>query len=69
MRKAAGIKKGSGEPNTQQSWYGYSCATWKKLLRAKMADLNANDMDAAVNIIAGSARSAGIEVKGLIDYG
>lgn len=63
LRKAAGIKKGSGEPNTKKVG-SVSRAQLEEIATAKMVDLNANDMDAAVNIIAGSARSAGIEVKG-----
>jgi len=63
LRKAAGIKKGSGVPNTQKVGV-VSRAQLEEIATTKMADLNANDMDAAVNIIAGSARSAGIEVKG-----
>lgn len=63
LRKAAGIKKGSGVPNTQKVGK-VTRAQLEEIATTKMADLNANDMDAAVNIIAGSARSAGIEVEG-----
>ena len=63
LRKAAGIKKGSGEPNTKKVGK-VTRAQLEEIATTKMEDLNANDMDAAVNIIAGSARSAGIEVKG-----
>ncbi len=63
LRKAAGIKKGSGEPNTNKVGK-VTRAQLEEIATTKMEDLNANDMDAAVNIIAGSARSAGIEVKG-----
>ena len=61
LKQAAKIKSGSGEPN--KNIVG---AVTKKQIRqiaeAKMADLNANDIDAAMKIIAGSARSMGIEV-------
>lgn len=63
LRKAAGIKKGSGVPNTQKVGK-VTRAQLEEIATTKMADLNANDMDAAVRIIAGSARSAGIEVEG-----
>jgi large subunit ribosomal protein L11 len=63
LRKAAGIKKGSGVPNTQKVGK-VTRAQLEEIATTKMADLNANDMDAAVKIIAGSARSAGIEVEG-----
>ena len=63
LRKAAGIKKGSGEPNTRKVGK-VTRAQLEEIATTKMADLNANDMDAAVKIIAGSARSAGIEVEG-----
>jgi len=62
LRKAAGIKKGSGVPNTQKVGK-VTRAQLEEIAEAKMVDLNANDMDAAVRIIAGSARSAGIEVE------
>ncbi len=63
LRKAAGIQKGSGVPNTQKVGK-VTRAQLEEIATTKMADLNANDMDAAVNIIAGSARSAGIDVEG-----
>ena len=63
LRKAAGIKKGSGEPNIKKVGK-VTRAQLEEIANAKMVDLNANDLEAAVSIIAGSARSAGIEVKG-----
>ena len=63
LRKAAGIKKGSGTPNTNKVGK-VTRAQLEEIATTKMADLNAADMDAAVRIIAGSARSAGIEVEG-----
>jgi large subunit ribosomal protein L11 len=63
LRKAAGIKKGSGVPNTQKVGK-VTRAQLEEIATTKMEDLNANDMEAAVKIIAGSARSAGIEVEG-----
>ena len=64
LRKAAGIKKGSGEPNTNKVGK-VNRAQLEEIATTKMPDLNAADMDAAVRIIAGSARSAGIEVEGV----
>ena len=61
LRKAANIAKGSGEPNRNK----VGKVTRDQLVEianVKMEDLNANDVDAAVNIIAGTARSMGIEV-------
>lgn len=63
LRKAAGIKKGSGTPNTNKVGK-VTRAQLEEIAETKMADLNAANMDAAVRIIAGSARSAGIEVEG-----
>ncbi|MEM6641181.1 MAG: 50S ribosomal protein L11 [Pseudomonadota bacterium] len=63
LRKAAGIKKGSGEPNTKKVGK-VTRAQLEEIAQTKMQDLNANDLDAAVRIIAGSARSMGLEVEG-----
>ncbi|MCA9837074.1 MAG: 50S ribosomal protein L11 [Trueperaceae bacterium] len=63
IRKAAGIPKGSGEP--QKNKVGK--LTWDQCLelgKQKMADLNANDAEAAAKIIAGTARSMGVTVEG-----
>lgn len=60
--KAAGIEKGSGVPNKTK----VATLTRKQveeIAKVKMPDLNAKDMDAAVNIIAGTARSMGVVVK------
>lgn len=64
LKKAAGIKKGSGTPHTDKV-AKVSRAQLEEIATTKMADLNANDMDAAVKIIAGSARSMGIETEGV----
>ena len=64
LKKAAGIQKGSGTPNTNKVGK-VTRAQLEEIATTKMADLNALDMDAAVRIIAGSARSAGIEVEGV----
>jgi len=64
LRKAAGVAKGSGTPNTAKVGK-VTRAQLEEIATTKMADLNANDMDAAVRIIAGSARSMGIDVEGV----
>jgi len=64
LKKAAGIAKGSGVPN-QNKVGKVTRAQLEEIAETKMADLNAADMDAAVRIIAGSARSMGIEVEGV----
>ncbi len=64
LKKAAGLKKGSGEPNTNKVGK-VTRAQLEEIVKAKEADLTAADMDAAVRTIAGSARSMGLEVEGL----
>ena len=64
LRKAAGIKKGSGRPNTEKVGK-VTREQLEEIVKTKEADLTAADMDAAVRTIAGSARSAGIEVEGV----
>jgi large subunit ribosomal protein L11 len=62
LLKALGAKKGSGEPNRDKIGT-VTRAQLEEIAAAKMPDLSANDMDAAVKIIAGSARSMGIDVE------
>jgi large subunit ribosomal protein L11 len=64
LKKAAGVSKGSGVPNAEKIGK-VTRAQLEEIATTKMADLNANDMEAAVRIIAGSARSMGIEVEGV----
>lgn len=61
LKKAAGIEKASGEPNREKVGT-VSSAQVKEIAETKMKDLNANDIEAAMKIIAGTARSMGIEV-------
>ncbi|MFT6388102.1 MAG: large subunit ribosomal protein L11 [Cellvibrionaceae bacterium] len=65
LRKAAGIQKGSGRPNTEKVGK-VTREQLEEIATAKMPDLTAADMDAAVRTIAGSAVSAGLEVEGVI---
>ncbi len=64
LKKAAGIQKGSGTPNTDKVG-SVTRAQLEEIAKIKEPDLNAADMDAAVRIIAGSARSMGLDVEGL----
>ena len=64
LRKAVGISKGSPRPNTEKVGK-VTRAQLEDVARQKMPDLTASDLDAAVRTIAGSARSAGLEVEGL----
>jgi len=61
LKKAAGIPKGSGA-NKKDKAGRVSQDQLREIAQMKMADLNANDVDAAMRIIAGTARSMGIEV-------
>ena len=61
LRKAAGIAKGSGEPNKEKV-AKISMSQVEDIARAKMKDLNAYDMEGAIRMVEGSARSMGIIV-------
>jgi large subunit ribosomal protein L11 len=60
---AAGVEKGSGEPHTKKV-AKVTMAQVRDIAQTKMEDLNANDIDQAAKIIAGTARSMGITVEG-----
>ena len=64
LRKAAGIGKGSSEPNRNKVGK-VTRQQLEEIAKTKEPDLNANDLDNAVRIIAGSARSMGIETEGV----
>ncbi len=61
LAKAAGVDKGSGEPNRNKVGK-VTKAKVREIAETKMGDLNANDLDAAIRMIEGTARSMGIEV-------
>ncbi len=61
LLKAAGLEKGSGEPNKNKVGK-VTRAQVEEIAKTKMPDLNATDIDAAMRIIEGTARSMGIEV-------
>ncbi len=61
LKKAAKVEKGSGEPNRIKVGT-VTKAQVREIAQLKLPDLNANDLDAATNIVAGTARSMGIDV-------
>jgi len=63
LLKAAGLQKGSSNPNTNKVG-AVTMAQVEEIAKTKMPDLNANDLEAAIRTISGTARSAGLEVKG-----
>ncbi|MCG0277106.1 MAG: 50S ribosomal protein L11 [Thermanaeromonas sp.] len=63
LKKALGIETASGEPNRKKVGK-VSRATIREIAELKMKDLNANDIEAAMRMIEGTARSMGIEVEG-----
>jgi len=63
IKKAAAVPKGSGA-NKKEKAGAITRDQLRQIAEMKMPDLNANDVDAAMNIIAGTARSMGIEVRG-----
>jgi len=62
LKKAAGIEKGSGEPNKKKVGK-VTLAQVREIAEKKMKDLNANDIEAAMEIIKGTARNMGITVE------
>jgi large subunit ribosomal protein L11 len=63
LKKAANIAKGSPVPNKDKVG-SVTRAQMEEIAKLKMNDLNATDVDMAVNMVAGTARSMGLEVKG-----
>ncbi len=63
LKKAANIAKGSGEPNKSKVGK-VSMKDVREIAQLKMPDLNASNLDAAVKIVLGTARSMGVEVEG-----
>jgi len=61
IKQAAGLEKGSGEPNRTKV-ARLTPDQIRRIAEQKMADLNANDVEAAMRIIEGTARSMGVEV-------
>lgn len=63
LRKAAGLSKASGEPNKKKV-ATITLAQAEEIAKIKMPDLNATDLEAATNMVKGTARSMGIVVEG-----
>ena len=63
IKKEANIKKGSGTTGISESVGRLTREQLNKIAKEKMVDLNANSIEAAANIIAGTAKSMGIEIK------
>ena len=63
LKKAANISKGSGEPNKTKVGK-ITMKDVREIAQLKMPDLNASDIDGAINIVLGTARSMGVEVEG-----
>ena len=64
IKKACGLEKGSSEPNKEKV-ATITKAQLEEIAKTKMPDLNANDIEAGIKIIAGTARSMGVIVEGL----
>ena len=63
VKKEAGIEKGSGQPNRNKVG-SITAAQGKKIAEIKMPDLNCDSLESAMAMVAGAARSMGVEVKG-----
>lgn len=63
LLKAAGVEKGAAKPGAGKGGK-VTAAQIREIAERKMPDLNANDIEAAIKIVSGSARSAGIEIVG-----
>ncbi|MDD5696906.1 MAG: 50S ribosomal protein L11, partial [Candidatus Pacebacteria bacterium] len=62
IKKAIGLEKGSGEPNKKKVGK-ITRAQLEEIAKQKMPDLNANDLEQAVKIIEGTAKSLGLEIE------
>ncbi len=64
IRKALGIQKGSGKPNSEKIAKKLSQAQLTEIAEAKAEDMNADDIEAIKKMVAGTARSMGVEIDG-----
>jgi large subunit ribosomal protein L11 len=64
IRNALGIKKGSGKPNTEKIAKKLSDAQLTQIAEAKAEDMNADNVESIKKMVAGTARSMGVEVEG-----
>lgn len=63
IRKALGIEKGSGVPNKEKVTKKLTQAQLTEIAEAKMADMNTDDIEAVKKMVAGTARSMGVEIE------
>lgn len=63
IRAALGIQKGSGRPNSEKVTKKLSRADLRKIAEEKAADMNADDVEAIEKMVAGTARSMGVEIE------
>ena len=63
LKKKAGVSKGSGEPNREKVWH-VTESDLREIAELKKKDLNANTIEMAMEMIRGTARSMGLEVRG-----
>lgn len=63
IRKALGIQKGSGKPNSEKIAKKLSQAQLTEIAEAKAADMNADDIESVKKMVAGTARSMGVEIE------
>lgn len=64
IRKALGIQKGSGRPNTEKVSKKLNDAQLTQIAQEKAADMNTDDVEAVKKMVAGTARSMGVEIEG-----
>lgn len=64
IRKELGIQKGSGRPNSEKVSKKLTDAQLTKIAEEKAEDMNTNDIDAVKKMVAGTARSMGVEIEG-----
>ena len=64
IRAELGIKKGSGKPNSEKIDKKLSQASLRKIAEEKASDMNTDDVEAVMKMVAGTARSMGVEVEG-----
>ena len=64
IRAALGIQKGSGRPNSEKVSKKLSQADLRKIAEEKAHDMNTDDVEAVMKMVAGTARSMGVEVEG-----
>ena len=67
IRQALGVDKGSGQPNSQKLDQKLSAASLESIAQTKLADTNADNLDSVKKMVAGTARSMGVELADDVD--